>query len=97
VLVVSEVDEDGLVDAVVFKLPLVFSFVVLVLELGLELVLPYVELVEDGVLLADPLVEPVAEPLTEPEAVPEYVESVLELVLLDGEVLEDVLLDGELL
>jgi hypothetical protein len=43
-LVVSLLDVDvGFVEAVVFKLPLVFSFVVL----GLVLVVPYVE-VEDG-------------------------------------------------
>ena len=36
----------GFVEAVVFRLPLVFSFVVL----GLELVLPYVELVDGEVL-----------------------------------------------
>jgi hypothetical protein len=36
----------GFVEAVVFRLPLVFSFVVL----GLELVLPYVELVDGDVL-----------------------------------------------
>jgi len=57
--------EVGLVEAVVFRLPLVFSFVVLVLELGLVLlVLPKVESVledEDGVALLDPEVLPVEE------------------------------------
>jgi hypothetical protein len=54
--------EVGSVDAVVLKLPLVFSFVVL--GLVLERVLPYVESV----------VEPAAEPDTDPEAVPEVPE-----------------------
>ena len=49
----------GLVEAVVFRVPLVVSFVVL----GLELVLPYVELVDAGdcALLVDEYVESVLE------------------------------------
>jgi hypothetical protein len=40
VLVLGSVFDVGLVEAVVFRLPLVFSFVVLELGLGVELVAP---------------------------------------------------------
>jgi hypothetical protein len=74
----------GLVDDVVFKLPLVLSCVVLVLP-GLLLVLPYVEPVElegdvEDVELLDGEVEEVPVPYVDPDELEGLVE-----VLLEGE------------
>jgi hypothetical protein len=74
--------EVGSVAAVLFRAPLVFSFVVLELELGL--VLEVVSYVEPGVPYVE--AEPVAELLDGyVELVPWFEMSLLEVELLEGE------------